>query len=456
MSENEGTLLQRIERNVRYCISGVWQDTRSLWTVQTVKVVNLSVRSFMDRDLQMRSCALTYNTVLAIIPALAMLFAIARGFGFQNLLQSELFRYFPAQQRALETALAYVENYLAQASQGVFIGIGLIFLLWTLLSLMSNVEDTFNRVWGVTAKRSIARKFTDYSALLLLLPVLMVCSSGITIFMSDAVQHLFGENAISPMLHRLLACMPIVISWLVFTAAFYLVPNTRVSIKGALFAGVLCGTLFQGLQWLFVTGQVYVSKYNAIYGSFAFLPLLLVWLQLSWLITLAGVVLTYSWQNIDNFAHRDKVEGIAASYANDLAIAVMSLSTMRFKHRQPALSRGQLIKDYGLPANLVDKILDRLQRSGLLIPIAQADGTVGEAFQPSCDPDDLTIAMVTHSLEDLGETQFIPLAQPGFARLVERITDYRDKQRGHAPDVRLLDLLDNGAAHHDDSTKAAK
>ena len=114
-------------QNVTYCINGVWDDTRSVWSVKTVKIINLSIRSYLERDLQMRSCALTYNTVLAVVPALAMLFAIARGFGFQNLLQSELFRYFPAQRQALETALTYVDNYLAQASQGIFIGIGLIF-----------------------------------------------------------------------------------------------------------------------------------------------------------------------------------------------------------------------------------------------------------------------------------------------------------------------------------------
>jgi membrane protein len=441
MNENNGSLLQRIKRNIRYCISGVWQDTRPLWSVKAVKVINLSVRSFLDRDLQVRSCALTYSTVLAIVPALALLFAIARGFGFQNLLQSELFRYFPAQQDALENALAYVDNYLAQASQGVFVGIGVIFLLWTLLSLMSSVEDTFNHVWGITAKRSLSRKFTDYTALMLLLPVMMVCSAGITIFMSDAVQHLFGENPLSPMLHRLLSLMPIVISWLVFTAAFFLVPNTRVNLKGALFAGVLCGSLFQGVQWLFVTGQVYVSKYNAIYGSFAFLPLLLVWLQLSWLITLAGAVLTYSWQNIDNFALRDKVAMIAPSYASDLAIAVMTLATVHFKRHEPALTRDELIKGCGVPPNLVDKILDRLQRAGLLRPIAATDDSNSEGFMPSCDPDELTINGVAAALDDLGETQFIPMADTTFGPLLDRIIRHRDERESHIPDVSLLDLV---------------
>ena len=440
MSENERqqSLWQRVMQNVQYCMHGVWNDTRSRWSVKAVKIINLSVRAFMDRDMQMRSCALTYNTVLAVVPALAMLFAIARGFGFQNLLQSELFKYFPAQRQALETALDYVENYLAQASQGVFIGIGLIFLLWTLISLMSNVEDTFNHVWGVETKRSLQRKFTDYTALFLLLPVLMVCSAGISIFMSDAVQRMFGGNPLSPMMHRLLAFMPTVISWLIFTAAYYLVPNTKVKFKGALFAGVLAGTLFQVLQWLFVSGQVYVSKYNAIYGSFAFLPLLLVWLQLSWLLTLSGVVLTYAWQNFDSFTYRDKAKDVSKTYSNHIAIAVLTLAVKRFKQQEGPLTRSELIHDYDIPGQLADRLLNNLQQAGLLNKVSE--GKDDDAYQPAFDPDDFTVNHVANALSDMGNSNFIPKADSRFAELLARITALRDQQQDAVPDVRLLDL----------------
>ena len=442
MGKNENSFWERVMQNIRYCISGVWNDTRSRLPVKMVKVVNLSVRAFMDRDLQMRSCALTYNTVLAVVPALAMLFAIARGFGFQNLMQSELFKYFPAQRQALETAINYVDNYLAQASQGIFIGIGLVFLLWTLISLMSNVEDTFNHVWGVTTNRSLQRKFTDYTALFLLLPVLMVCSAGISIFLSDTVQHLFEDNPITPMMHRLLALMPMVISWLIFTAAYYLIPNTKVNFKGALLAGVLCGTLFQIVQWLFVTGQVYVSKYNAIYGSFAFLPLLLVWLQLSWLLTLSGVVLTYALQNFDSFAHRDKAKDVSQSYSNNLAIAVLSLITKRFKQQEAALTREELIREYDIPGPLADKMLQRLQRAGLIRAIQVSD-TEETPYQPACDPDDLTVNTASNALTDMGNTHFIAKADSRFAKVLKRLASVRDKQQSSQDDIRLLDLWDD-------------
>ena len=446
MSDNEqkqASLWQRVMRNVQYCINDVWNDQRSLRSIKAVKIINLSTRAFLDRDLQMRSCALTYSTVLAVVPALAMLFAIARGFGFQNLMQSELFKYFPAQRQALETALTYVDNYLAQASQGVFIGIGLIFLLWTLISLMSNVEDTFNHVWGVQTKRSLHRKFTDYTALFLLLPVLMVCSAGISIFMSDAVQHVFEGELLTPMMHRLLGFMPTVISWLIFTAAYYLIPNTKVHFKGALFAGILAGALFQMVQWLFVSGQVYVSKYNAIYGSFAFLPLLLVWMQLSWLITLTGVVLTYAWQNFDSFAYRDKVKNISQTYSNHMAIAVLAITVKRFKQQHGTLTRSELIHEYDIPGPLVDKLLSNLLQAKLLNKVSSdvsKDEEDDVAYQPSFDPDDFTVNNTADKLADMGNSNFIPKADSHFAELLARISALRDKQRGAVPDIKLLDL----------------
>ena len=229
--------------------------------------------------------------------------------------------------------------------------------------------------------------------------------------------------------------MPIVISWIIFTAAYYLVPNAKVRFKGALFAGVLCGTLFQGVQWLFVTGQVYVSKYNAIYGSFAFLPLMLVWMQLSWLITLSGVVLTYSWQNFGSFAYLGKAEGASQNYANNMAIVILALAAKRFKQREPFLTRGELICEYDMPGPLVDKMMDRLMMAGLINTVKESKGgkddpksAEDDAFQPSCDPDDLTVAGVADALSNLGNTHFIPKADSRFADAINRITEYREKQ----------------------------
>ena len=296
---------------------------------------------------------------------------------------------------------------------------------------------------GITTKRSLSRKFTDYSAVFLLLPLLMVCSAGISIFMSDAVQRMFAGHPISPMMHRMLAFTPTVISWLVFTAAYYLIPNTKVSFKGALFSGILCGTLFQAVEWLFVTGQVYVSKYNAIYGSFAFLPLALVWMQLSWLITLAGIVLTYAWQNFDNFSHLYKAADASQAYTNDIATAVLVQAAMRFKRKEPAITRDEIIRNFDIPISLADQLLSRLQQAGLLTPIANSeDKDKDTAYQPAYDPDDMTFNDVCVKLAEQGNDGFIHAADTGFAGVLDRIAELRKRQQDAATDVPLTDLFE--------------
>lgn len=299
----------------RYCTGEVRHDTSGKWWVRALMTVNLMVSKFLDKRLQDTACNLTYRTVLAAVPALAMLFAIGRGFGFQNLMQSELMRYFPAQRRALHEASQFVDSYLLHASQGLFVGIGIVFMLWTLISLMGNVESAFNRIWGVPRDRALARKVVDYTAFLVIIPVTLVCSAGIQIVLSSTLSNaLSASSLISPLVHRLLDFTPIVLEWIAFVVAFKLIPNTQVSSRCALVAGLLSGTVFYLVEWLFVSGQIYVSNYNAIYGSFAFVLLLLVWLQLSWLIVLAGCVLTYALQHNGDRRDSDGLDSMQQEY----------------------------------------------------------------------------------------------------------------------------------------------
>ena len=282
MADNDSKMT-RIKKRVltlwEYCSAGVWNDTRNTWKVNTIKTINLSVRSFLDRDLQSQACALTYRTLLAIVPALALLFAIGRGFGFQNMIESQIESYLPSQRVALQAAFGFVDSYLAQASEGLFVGVGIVFLLWTLISLLSSVEDSFNSIWQVPNGRSFWRKITDYLAIFIVLPVLMICSSGLTLLMSTSLSTFLPGDFAEPATALILDIVSILLTWAFFAGSYILIPNTKVKPLNALIAGIMVGTGFQVLQWLFVSGQLYVAKYNAIYGSFAALPLFLIWMQ---------------------------------------------------------------------------------------------------------------------------------------------------------------------------------
>ncbi|MDE6702513.1 MAG: YihY/virulence factor BrkB family protein, partial [Muribaculaceae bacterium] len=330
----------------QYGTVNVWNERKNTVKVKIINTVNLSVGSFMSADIQSQACAMTYRTVLAIVPALAMLFALGRGFGLQSLIETEIYSIFHAQKEAISRMLAFVDSYLNQASEGVFVGIGLLFLLWTLISLVSSVEDSFNAVWGVKTGRSLWRKVTDYTAMLLILPVLMICAGGLNMLLSSTIDAIFHFKFLTPLVTFFLEAGSWIFTWLFFTAVYMLIPNVKVKFANALIAGVLAGTGFMILQWIFVTGQMYVAKYNAIYGSVSFIPLMLIWLQLVWVITLSGAVLCYASQNIFEFDFKEDVDRISLRYREKVIMAVAAVIVRRFADGQPPLTVRDIIVGY--------------------------------------------------------------------------------------------------------------
>lgn len=409
-NKTKGWFERQAERAVAlydYVTTGLWSDPRRTWWLKVLRTLNLSVQSFLSRDIQTQACAMTYRTMLAVVPALALLLAIGRGFGFQSLVQEELYKLFPAQHRAIEVMLNFVDSYLSQASEGIFVGIGILFLIWTLISLLSNVEDTFNLIWGQKDGRSIWRKVSDYTAMLLILPVLMICASGINLLLSSTLNAIFNFSFMTPIVAWILEAASWVMIWLFFAAVYMLVPYTRVKFANACISGVIAGTGFMVLQWLFVTGTLYVTRYNAIYGSFAFLPLMLLWLQLVWVIILAGAVICYSSQNVFAFNLDNEVTNISPNYRSKVTIAVAAVFAQRFEAGLPPATARDLMEEYELPARLVTGITDRLVEAGVLNRVVTGEKDV-YGFQLATDPAKLTVGSLFRRLYGLGANGFIP------------------------------------------------
>lgn len=409
-----------------YVSDGVWDDHRDILKVNVVKTLNLTVRTFFSTDLQSKACAMTYRTLLAIVPAIALIFAIGRGFGFQNLLQSQLFSYLPSQRKALEMALSFVDSTLAQASEGVFVGVGLVFLLWTIVSLLDSVEETFNQVWGVTVDRSIFRKMTDYLAICIILPILMICAGGLQVFMSTAIQRLL-PHFMTPLMEVLFECSSIVLTWLFFAGAYILIPNAKVKFKNAFLAGVLAGTAFQILQWLFLSGQLYVSKYNAIYGSFSFLPLLLIWMQLSWLITLAGALICHAAQNIALFSYDRQTRNISFIYQRKIEIAILTSIVQRMDRGESPQTASQIAERYTLPLRLTADVVKKLSRMGLVTHCFPEGATEPDTsimpVAPAYSPEKYTLEFVNTTLDDYGSSNFLPAFDADSVKLNEALEE---------------------------------
>ena len=246
---------------------------------EVVKVLYLAIRFFTTKRVLTEAAALTYSTLLAIVPILAVVFAIARGFGFSKYIEVWFRDTFASQPQAAEIIIGWVNSYLIHTQSGIFLGVGLVFMLYTVLMLVSNIEQTFNEIWQVKKPRSIFRTFTDYLAMFFLFPILIVISSGLSIFIATMASSLPDFLLLGSTVRFLLDLAPYVLMTLLFIALYVFMPNTKVHMKSAILPAILAGTAMQWLQLFYIHSQLWVSSYNAIYGSFAALPLFMLWVQ---------------------------------------------------------------------------------------------------------------------------------------------------------------------------------
>ena len=428
-------LSSAFSRSWDYASEGVWHAKQNTLKVRIVKTLNLTVTSFLDRDLQTRAASLTFNTLLALVPALALIFAIGRGFGLQDILSDQLFSYFPAQKEAIAATIHFVDSYLAQSSQGVFVGVGLVVLLYTLISLLSSIEESFNYIWGIKKERSLYQKFTDYIAICLLIPILMICAAGVSIFLSTVIQTDARIPFLTPLVNITLELFPLALVWLAFTLTFLLVPNTKVTFKYAAISGAISAVAFQILELLFLNGQIYVTKYNAIYGSFAFLPLLLVWLQFSWLILLSGGTLTYSLQNVFAYNYMANSSFVSNDYLRKVAVVVGAIVTGRFERGEKPLTCNDISKIYRLPLRLVSSIVDQLHSQGIFSYVMLEDDHVGIA--PAVDVSDLSIGTLLRKMDEYGDSDFIPGFDETYSNVASMLDNW-EKQEWDDADSQLL------------------
>lgn len=419
IGERFDRLKQRVLSFYEYCTVYVWRDRRNNWRVNTIKTLNLTISSIFDTDMQSTACAMTYRTVLALVPVLAMVFAICRGFGFESLLTQQLYKFFPSQHEALAQAMRFVDSYLSQASEGVFVGVGIVFLLWTVISLLSSVEASFNKIWNVRQGRTFWRQTTDYMGIMIVLPVLMICSSGITVMLDTALKRFLPFDFMTPALTALFEVLSFLLIVFFFAGSYMLIPNTKVRFKNAFFSGLLTATAYTVLQWLFVTGQMYVSKYNAIYGSFSFLPLLLIWLQLVWLFTYIGAEICYASQNFSRFDYHNLTGHISTSYSLRVTVAVCTVIIQRFEAGEEALTAGGFSRLYCLPLGVVERCYDILMQAGLMVSVDGGNGKPSGVITPTRGMASMTLGQLVGILISYGASDYID----GFDNCFGEVTD---------------------------------
>ncbi|NDW11382.1 YihY/virulence factor BrkB family protein [Bacteroides sp. 214] len=424
----------------------IWRVTKhdvtskrfSLYNV--IKVIYLTANRFVNDKVSSKASALTYNTLLAIVPILAILFAITRGFGFSNLVESHLVSFFGGVNETTETLLSFVDSYLSQTKSGIFIGIGLALLFWTVLNLISNIESTFNHIWNIKKERSMHRKITDYFSMLLFIPILLVLSSGVSIITGTILKQVEEYVMLAPFIKFLVKSIPYVLVWFMFTALYIFMPNTKVKFKHAFLAGVIAGTVFQIFQFLYISGQIWVTRYNAIYGGFAAIPLLLLWLQMSWTICLFGVELAYASQNIHSYSFDKDIRNISRRYKDFICILIMSLITKRFAANKTPYSANELSEQHKIPINLVQQTLFLLLEINLIHEVMTDAKSDEITYQPSMDTDKLDIATLMNRIESHGSEEFRIEYNPEFKGEWEAMLNLKEDYYRKASNILLKDL----------------
>ena len=393
----------------------------------------LAVEYFTTKRMMDSAAALTYSTLLAIVPIMAVVFAIARGFGYNKYIETWFREALSSQPQVAETIIGFVNSYLVHTKSGIFLGIGLLFMLWTVIMLISNIEKAFNDIWQVSTPRSIFRTITDYMAMFLLAPIIIVVTSGISIMMATFANGIGETLIVGPTLRFFLRLLPYIIMSAVFIALYVFMPNTKVKIKSAIIPGILAGVAMQGLQLVYIHSQIWVTGYNAIYGSFAALPLFMLWVQISWTICLFGAELAYTNQNLEKFAFRASTDDLSHRYRLLLSAYLMTLICRRFEEGKKPYTALELKLETNIPIRITHDLLENLTRVHLLSEMTNDEKGTEAVYQPAESTARLSVGMMIDRLEAEGKWKLMPDLQlfksDELMKAIRQRKDYLQKQR---------------------------
>ncbi len=397
----------------RFLLKDIWKYRTSAmpWPkaagIKLLRVAALSLRLFIKNKCQLRASALTFFTLLSIVPVAALLFGIAKGYGFEAILKLKLRESLIGHEEVADKIIAFSSTMLDSAKGGMIAGVGVLLLLWTVIRLLSNIEGALNEIWGVQQGRPILRKVSDYLSIVMVCPFLIIASGSATVYVASQITGVSNALPFSETLNHLISfglkALPVVAIWSVFTFLYGFMPNTKVRFLSALLAGIVAGTLYHCFQEIYVFTQIGVARYNAIYGSFAALPLFLIWLQISWMIALFGAEVSFAIQNVNVYELDPGDKGVSLARKKLHTLELARQASLDFEGGRPPMSDEELSKLLEIPVRTTRQILFELVSSGILSETLRADGA--RAYQPALPTERITPERVLSAVESLGEEQ---------------------------------------------------
>lgn len=413
-----------------------WRNPVVRWLVGQYRLLFYTARGLRDHGTIVRSAALTFYTLMSLVPVVAVVFAVIKGFGLTDGLIDDLYGLFPRNPEIVDYLIRFAENALARTRGGVVAAVALTTLFWAVIRVFGSIESAFDNIWEVKSSRSVARKWADYIAVVMIVPVLWVAAGALGGYLRDLLP--FDSPQIYTLLTRLAS---LAVIWAMFTLLYLIIPNARVRLGSALMAGIVAGTLFMLFQWGYVYLQRWMTSYNAIYGSFAALPLLLVWMQTSWEILLFGGELSFAYQNIARFAEERESLLISHDQRRRVMLAVMLVVVRRFRDDRSATAAEAIRERLQLPTRIVNDVLYRLTEAGQLLAVSTADGTADAAYVPAYDIASMRVCDLFEAIDRAGEGCFTLPATPEMERVDREIARMRSCIRAGEEALRITDLI---------------
>ncbi len=334
-----------------------WKNPVKRTLVRIYKLIFYMVRGMLNHGTLIRSAAMTYYTITSLVPIVAVAFALVKGFGLADTLVGSLYGLFPQYPEVIDYVVSFAENALARTQGGLMASVALLMLFWSVIQLFSAIESAFNNIWEVKTTRSITRQWSDYLAVTLIVPILWIVAYATGSHLEDVLRDTWYFNLLSRLLSMLFM-------WLMFTLLYLIIPNAKVKFTSALTAGIVAGTIFLLFQWGYVYLQKSMTSYNAIYGSFAALPLFLLWVQISWQILLIGGELSFAFQNITRFGEEHEWQRISYDQRRKVMLATMLIIVRHFQSRGGALSAAEIRRELNLPTRIINDVLFQLTKAG--------------------------------------------------------------------------------------------
>jgi membrane protein len=439
-------IIERIKVFVHFLRFDIWRvTTGELSKSKTLlyyvlKTIYLSIRGFSKEKLNIRAAALTYSIMFAIVPLIALISAVAHGFRIENTIENMLNDTFVGQANLMPLIMDFVRKYLDTMSGGIFLGIGLAILVFSVFNLFSHIELALNNIWQVEKSRSFVKQFTLYFSGVLIFPLLIAISSGLSIYINNILKGTFIFQVFTPFIQFSISIVPYFVSALIFTLMYLIVPNTKVRFMNALLAGIIAGFVFQAFQSVYVSGQINLTRYNAIYGGFAAIPLLLLWINISCLIFLVGAEISYTSQNLRNFDYLVDSENISDRYKNNLTYFVAFIIVKRFEKNAPPLTVEEIVSEYKMPIRIVNQIVGILKQADIISEI-NLDNGVSVAYQPAVDINQLTLNLLQSKVETKGSELFLESKSEEMDHFWQQIIALQEKRDEIFNEILVKDIL---------------